>query len=451
MKVNVTCDFVVPSVGSHNIIIVHQMTRLALKHNAVNLSQGFPNEPPPAKMRLALAQAALSGKVWSDDEALRLSNTDEKDLTDSIISYLTKTPNTVTTMDAITDELNQYSPPMGRVDSRISVSSYYERLYGYNISEDNITLTLGATEAVATALRTIGSPGDKIVIFEPFHELYPSQCSIFYLDPVYVTLHSSVEDGTWNYDYEALKNAITDKKTKALILNTPHNPTGKVFSYSEIKEIVDLCIENDVYIITDEIYEHMTYHDKKNNQQFKHIFIPEAFPDAVDRTLVCNSLGKSASATGWRLGWCLHPPHLSDLYRGVHDQLVAMSPHPQQFASLAFFTLPDAYFKNELHTRYQMRLSILTEALKQVGFGVVPPEGAYYLFVDYRGVEQLTNLSPMDAAMYLMKEVGVAVVPGDNFYGKSQDGQHFLRFAACRSMSDITAAILKLQAKLSKK
>ena len=451
MKVNVTCDFVVPSVGSHNIIIVHQMTRLALKHNAVNLSQGFPNEPPPAKMRLALAQAALSGKVWSDDEALRLSNTDEKDLTDSIISYLTKTPNTVTPMDAITDELNQYSPPMGRVDSRISVSSYYERLYGYNISEDNITLTLGATEAVATALRTIGSPGDKIVIFEPFHELYPSQCSIFYLDPVYVTLHSSVEDGTWNYDYEALKNAITDKKTKALILNTPHNPTGKVFSYSELKEIVDLCIENDVYIITDEIYEHMTYHDKKNNHQFKHIFIPEAFPDAVDRTLVCNSLGKSASATGWRLGWCLHPPHLSDLYRGVHDQLVAMSPHPQQFASLAFFTLPDAYFKNELHTRYQMRLSILTEALKQVGFGVVPPEGAYYLFVDYRGVEQLTNLSPMDAAMYLMKEVGVAVVPGDNFYGKSQDGQHFLRFAACRSMSDITAAILKLQAKLSKK
>ena len=451
MKVNVTCDFVVPSVGSHNIIIVHQMTRLALKHNAVNLSQGFPNEPPPAKMRLALAQAALSGKVWSDDEALRLSNTDEKDLTDSIISYLTKTPNTVTPMDAITDELNQYSPPMGRVDSRISVSSYYERLYGYNISEDNITLTLGATEAVATALRTIGSPGDKIVIFEPFHELYPSQCSIFYLDPVYVTLHSSVEDGTWNYDYEALKNAITDKKTKALILNTPHNPTGKVFSYSEIKEIVDLCIENDVYIITDEIYEHMTYHDKKNNHQFKHIFIPEAFPDAVDRTLVCNSLGKSASATGWRLGWCLHPPHLSDLYRGVHDQLVAMSPHPQQFASLAFFTLPDAYFKNELHTRYQMRLSILAEALKQVGFGVVPPEGAYYLFVDYRGVEQLTNLSPMDAAMFLMKEVGVAVVPGDNFYGKSQDGQHFLRFAACRSMSDITAAILKLQAKLSKK
>ncbi|KAL3762198.1 hypothetical protein ACHAWU_004736 [Discostella pseudostelligera] len=429
--------------------VIRLMTRLALKHNAVNLSQGFPNEPPPAKMRLALAQAALSGKVWSGDEALRLSNANEKVLTDSIINLLTNTPGDAP-VETLTDELNQYSPPMGRVDTRCAVSGYYERLYGYTISEDNITLTLGATEAVATALRTIASPGDKIVIFEPFHELYPSQCSIFYLDPVYVTLHSSLEDGTWNYDYEELKNAIVDQKTKALILNTPHNPTGKVFTYSELKEIVDLCIENDVYIITDEIYEHMTYHDKNNNQQHKHTLIPEVFPEAADRTLVCNSLGKSASATGWRLGWCIHPPHLSDLYRGVHDQLVAMSPHPQQFASLAFFTLLDEYFKEELHTRYQMRLSILADALTQVGFGVVPPEGAYYLFVDYRGVQQLTSLSPMDAAMYMMKEVGVAVVPGDNFYGKSQDGQNFLRFAACRSMSDITAAIMKLQAKLSK-
>jgi aspartate/methionine/tyrosine aminotransferase len=427
--------------------VIRLMTRLALKYNAVNLSQGFPNEPPPAKMRLALAQAVLSGKVWSDDEAFRLANTNEKGLTDSIIKLFTSSE---APKDTATDELNQYSPPMGRVDTRRSVARYYERLYGYNISEDNITLTLGATEAVATALRTIGSPGDKIVIFEPFHELYPSQCSIFYLDPVYVTLHSSVEDGTWNYDHEELKSAVMDKKTKALILNTPHNPTGKVFTFSEIEEIVDLCVENDVYIITDEIYEHMTYHDKNKNQQFKHILIPKVFPHAADRTLVCNSLGKSASATGWRLGWCLHPPHLSDHYRGVHDQLVAMSPHPQQFAALAFFSLPDEYFKQELHSRYQARLSLLAEALTKVGFGVIPPEGAYYLFVDYRGVEQLTNLSPMDAAMHLMMEVGVAVVPGDNFYGKSQDGRHFLRFAACRSMSDVSAAILKLQAKLNK-
>mmetsp|Transcript_11063 Transcript_11063/g.24383 ORF Transcript_11063/g.24383 Transcript_11063/m.24383 type:complete len:440 (-) Transcript_11063:113-1432(-) len=427
--------------------VIRLMTRLAQKHGAVNLSQGFPNEPPPAKVRLALAQAVLSGNVSSDDEGLRLSHATEKDLTDSILELLTK-PASDTPNDTAADELNQYSPPMGRTDTRRAVSNYYERLYGYSVSEDDITLTLGATEAVASSLRTLGCPGDKVVIFEPFHELYPSQCGIFYLDPVYVTLHASVEDGAWNYDYEELKDAISHNKTKALILNTPHNPTGKVFSYGELKEIVDLCIENDVYIITDEIYEHMTYPDENNNPR-KHILIPQAFPEAADRTLVCNSLGKSASATGWRLGWCLHPPQLSGLYRGVHDQLVAMAPHPMQYAALAYFTLPDDYFNTELPLRYQSRVLMLAEALKEVGFGVLSPEGAYYLFVDYRGVDELKDLAPMDAALYLMREVGVAVVPGDNFYGKALDGQNYLRFAACRSLSDITVAIQKLRAKLS--
>jgi aspartate/methionine/tyrosine aminotransferase len=428
--------------------VIRLMTRLAIQYKAVNLSQGFPNEPPPAKLRLALAHAVLSGKVWSDDEASRLSYTTANDLSASIVSLLTR-PASDTPNDALTDEINQYSPPMGRADVRQAVSEYYRRLYEYDVSEDNITLTLGATEAVATALRTIGSPGDKVVIFEPFHELYPSQCNIFYLDPVYVTLHASDDNGEWNYDYEELKTAITDKKTKALILNTPHNPTGKVFTHLELNEIVNLCIENDVYMITDEIYEHMTYQDKHGNH-CQHILIPKSFPEAADRTLVCNSLGKSASATGWRLGWCLHPPHLSSQYRGIHDQLVAMSPHPQQFASLAYFTLPDDYFKDELQMRYQSRVKMLAEALTEVGFGVITPQGAYYLFVDYRGVHQLKEFLPMDAAMYMMRDVGVAVVPGDNFYGKSSDGQHYLRFAACRSLSDVTTAIQKIRAKLSK-
>ena len=427
--------------------VIRLMTRLAIQYKAINLSQGFPNEPPPAKLRLALAHAVLSGKVWSDDEATRLSHATANDLSASIVSLLTR-PASDTPSDEITDEINQYSPPMGRADVRRAVSDYYRRLYEYEISEDNITLTLGATEAVATALRTISSPGDKIVIFEPFHELYPSQCNIFYLDPVYVTLHATF-DGEWNYDYEELTSAITDKKTKALILNTPHNPTGKVFTHFELSEIVNLCIENDVYIITDEIYEHMTYQDKNSNH-CQHILIPKSFPKAADRTLVCNSLGKSASATGWRLGWCLHPRHLSSQYRGVHDQLVAMSPHPQQFASLAYFTLPDEYFKDELQMRYQSRVKMLAEALTEVGFGVTTPQGAYYLFVHYRGVHQLKEFSPMDAAMYMMRDVGVAVVPGDNFYGKSSDGQNYLRFAACRSLSDVTTAIQKIRANLSK-
>ena len=431
--------------------VIRLMTRLAQQHGAVNLSQGFPNEPPPTKCALALAHAVLSsGDVGGGDEGYRLSHTTEKDLTDSLIgNLLTKSSDDATKNGhAKTDILNQYSPPMGRADARRAVSDYYQRLYGYDVSEDNITLTLGATEAVATALRTVGSPGDSIVTFEPFHEQYPSQCGIFWLNPTYVTLRASVEDGRWNYDYEELKEAIVSSKTKAIILNTPHNPTGKVFTYEELSQIVELCIENDVYIITDEIYEHMTYPDENGNPR-DHILIPQAFPEAAVRTLVCNSLSKSASATGWRLGWCLTPPHLSDSYRGVHDQMVAMAPHPMQYASLAYLSLPDQYFNEELHVRYKKRVFMLAEALKEVGFGLCIPQGSYYLFADYRGVKQLKDLAPMDAAMYLITEVGVAPVPGDGFYGKSKDGEHYLRFAACRSLSDITTAIKKMTANLS--
>ena len=227
--------------------VIRKMTRLAAQYNAVNLSQGFPNEPPPRKVRLALALSVLSGNVVdSKDE-----ETEER-LTQSL-SRLLNEPDT--SFDKTqTDVLNQYSPPMGRPDARLAVSQYYQRLYDYDVSPDDITLTVGATEACATAFRTVGKPGDKIVIFEPFHELYPSQCGIFYLDPVFVTLKPCYEEGTWNYDEDELKYAIVG--AKALVLNTPHNPTGKVFHPDDLKKIIDLCIENKVYIITDEIYEH---------------------------------------------------------------------------------------------------------------------------------------------------------------------------------------------------
>eukprot|EP01082_Thalassiosira_pseudonana_P013549 g12432.t1 g12432 contig6:1914548-1916064(+) len=415
--------------------VIRKMTRLATQYNAVNLSQGFPNEPPPLKVRLALANAVMTGNAYDD-----VAVCTEEELSNSLVNTLTA-PKT-TPDESVTDVINQYSPPMGRPDARRAVSAYYQRLYGYTVSEDDITLTLGATEAVATALRTIGQPRNKVVIFEPFHELYPSQCGIFYLDPVFVTLRPSDDGSTWSYDEAELKDAL--KGATALILNTPHNPTGKVFQQNELKNIVDLCIQTDVYIITDEIYEHMCYPDS-NGKQRNHTLIPHAFPEARDRVLVCNSLGKSASATGWRLGWCLHPPHLSDTYRGVHDQMVAMAPHPMQYASLAYLNLPDEYFTQQLPVRYKDRVAMLARTIQEVGFGVIMPEGSYYLFVDYRGVKELQGKTPMDAAMYLMKEVGVACVPGDNFYGKSTDGNHYLRFAACRSISDLRNAIERLK------
>jgi aspartate/methionine/tyrosine aminotransferase len=346
---------------------------------------------------------------------------------------------------------------MGRPDLRHAIGKdYYERLYGYSIlpsPEECVTVTLGATEAVASALRTLGRPGDKVVIFEPYHELYPSQCRIFYLDPVFVTLReeeaSSCAKG-WCFNEIELEHALSS--ARILILNTPHNPTGKVFSRDELKCIVNLCLKYKVFIVTDEIYEHMVYSSPRNHN--KHILIPQEFPEVAHQTFVCNSMGKSASATGWRLGWCVHPFEFSHSYRGVHDQLVVMSPHPIQYAAMTYLRLPKDYFHSTLPSLYVERLGLLSQTLRRVGFQLMSNvDGAYYLFTKYRNVPALTNKKPMEAAMYMT--IGVACVPGDNFYGSAtasaKEGQEYLRFAACRSLADIQEACQRIETGLLKK
>jgi aminotransferase len=407
--------------------VIRMMTRLAIEHSAVNLSQGFPNEGPPWEMRLALAYGVLNG--YGIDESAMDENKLKKSLVDLILSESAS-------HEGKLDQLNQYSPPMGRQDLRQAISEYYQRFYSYQVSPDDITVTLGATEAFASALRTIGRPGDKCVVIEPFHELYPSQCNIFYLEPEYVTLR--MVGNQWELDFDELENAL--RGSKILMLNSPHNPTGKVFNRDELSKIVQLCLQYDVYIITDEIYEHMIYNDTP------HFLLPKEFPEIADRTLVCNSIGKSASATGWRLGWCLHPPHVRETYRAIHDQMAVMSPHPMQYATMTYFQMPDAYFSG-LAERYQRRVRMLGETLSEVGFQVAMPQGAYYLFVDYRQVKALKGMDSMEATMHLLKEVGVACVPGSNFYGnkESPEAGKYLRFAACRSDSDLKEAAKRLQ------
>ena len=404
---------------------IRKMTRLAQEYGAVNLSQGFPNEAPPESVRFALAYSVITGQVPTAPITKA-----------SLITALE------TSFRVKSDVTNQYSPPMGRRDVQESIVSYYRRLYNYEEADANhITITLGATEAVATALRTVGKPNDRVVIFEPFHELYPNQCKIFHLEPVYVTLKEM--DGDWKYNSEELRGALSG--AKILLLNSPHNPTGKVFTLEELAEIVHWCTEFGVYIVTDEIYEHMIY-----PSDACHHLLPQCFPEAKDRILMCNSIGKSASATGWRLGWCLHPPQLTEMYRGIHDQLVVMSPHPMQVAALTYLRLPDDYFTIDLRGRYWGRIVKLMRVLQDVGFTLSQPQGAYYLFSNYTKVPKLQGMGPMDAAMYLIKEVGVACVPGDNFYGKSIDDRNkYLRFAACRSEDDVDAACKLLIEKLT--
>jgi aminotransferase len=289
------------SANNVNESVIRSMTRLAQEHKAVNLSQGIPNESPPWRLRMALAHGVLTGQPYAQTGNAVFS---EESLQKALIDLISGG-----TDQGQVDQLNQYSPPMGRHDLRLAISKYYERFYDYEVSPDNITVTLGATEAFASALRTVGRPGDKCVIIEPFHELYPSQCEIFHLEPIYVSL--KVSDDQWVLDTTELEDAL--KEAKILMFNSPHNPTGKVFTRQELKVIVDLCLKHNVYVITDEIYEHMCYDDNS------HFLIPKEFPEIADRTLACNSLGKSASATGWRLGWCLHPPHVSSTFRGIHD------------------------------------------------------------------------------------------------------------------------------------
>jgi aspartate/methionine/tyrosine aminotransferase len=422
---------------------IRMMTRLAQEYNAVNLSQGFPNEAPPRLLKLSLAHAVLSGQSFHGEDPSTFS---EEFLVESLsqllLSASSDTDKDIATqndsMSSTCDVLNQYSPPMGRPDLRSSIALYYQRFYQYTVSPDDITVTLGATEAFASALRTVGRPGDKCVVLEPFHELYPSQCKIFYLEPVFVTLREDENGTCWKYDPQELEKAM--QGARILILNSPHNPTGKVFSREELQHIVQLCIQYDVYLITDEIYEHMCF------DHHRHYLIPKEFPEMVNRTLVCNSIGKSASATGWRVGWCLHPSHLSDSYRGIHDQLAVMSPHPMQYATLSYLKLPDSYF-DSLAGKYQQRIHTLSDALISAGFEVIVPQGAYYLFVGYTTVPALAGMASMEAAMYMLKTVGVACVPGDNFFGnKSEETMNkYLRFAACRSEEDLAEAIRRIQ------
>ncbi|MGK3735026.1 MAG: aspartate/methionine/tyrosine aminotransferase [Bacillariaceae sp.] len=440
--------------------VIRMMTRLAVEHNAVNLSQGFPNESPPWPLRVSLAHSVLSGRPLDNDND---NDTDNNLPTTKTTAALQNSISKMMLSDCgdntndTNDQLNQYSPPCGRADLRLSIANYYKRFYEYgNISAEDITVTLGATEALASALRTVGRPGDKCVFFEPFHELYPSQCKLFYLKPVYVTLRPSMNNSDndndndndnhsntiWTYDENELEEALSD--AKILILNTPHNPTGKVFTKMELTHIVALCRKFDVYLITDDIYEHMCY-----GNDTRHIVIPKEFPELTDKTLVCNSIGKSAAATGWRVGWCLHPPHLRDAYRGIHDQLCVMAPHPQQFACLSYLSLPDEYFTN-LSKKYEKRVQKLKNALVSVGFKVIVPQGAYYLFVNYKSVPQLVDMTSVEAAMYLLKNVGVACVPGDNFFGNNleETTNKYLRFAACRSDEDLDHAIQLLLGQL---
>ena len=361
--------------------VIREMTRVAHEHGAINLAQGFPDFPMPQAMKDA-ACAAIQGDV------------------------------------------NQYAVTWGATPMRVAIMEHYRRFYGMAVDPDReVTVTCGATEAMASVFLALIDPGDEVIVLEPFYENYGPDAILAGAKPVFVPL----EAPDWRLDPERLRAAFSPR-TKAIVLNTPHNPTGRVFTRAEISLVAELCIEHDAWAITDEIYEHIRYAGEHH---------PIAtWPGMRERTVTISGLSKTFSCTGWRLGWAVAPAVQTNAIRKVHDFLTVGAPAPLQAAGalgLAF----DAEYFNRLSLDYRARRDIMVAALREAGFGFAVPEGSYYILADYA---ELSDRDDAEFAKWMTREVGVATVPGSSFYHEKSAAPRRVRFAFCKRRETLEAA-----------
>ena len=423
--------------------VIRLMTRLAIEHGAVNLSQGFTDEAPEYDMVWGGISAMLGG---TDEGVRRLESVTLREILEArgeaggnsleitLKELLAEVRNP-------RDQLNQYSFPFGIPELRHAIADHTEALHGYRPDpEEQVTVVLGASEGMAVAFRSLLDPGDGVVVIQPFHELYPSQAEIFGLVPRFVTLREDRDAGTWRLDRDEVRSVVSDPTVKAFVVNTPHNPTGKVLNDDELSFIAESCRAYDLFAITDEIYEHITF------EGHRHSYLA-GFEGMAGRSVVVNSISKTGRSTGWRIGWVITPPKRTRRLRAVHDNLVVQAPTPLQKGAVSLLRQDRAFFDG-IAAGYLRKRDLLLDGLREVGFTASPPEGAYYLFADYRSVPALAAMTPTDAAMHLIREVGVATVPGDNFYATGNEGDRYLRFAFCRSMETIEAGLERLRAGL---
>ena len=369
--------------------VIREMTRLSQQHGAVNLSQGFPDFPAPTVVK----DAAVS---------------------------------------AIRGDVNQYAVTWGARRLREAVAYQFTSRFGVPVSPDeHVTVCCGATEAMMATLMALIDPGDEVIVFEPFYENYGPDAILSGATPRYVTLHEP--DGTsgraeWSIDPDELAAAFNER-TKAIIINTPNNPTGKVFTRDELATIAALCRKWDVVAISDEIYEHIIY------DGWCHV--PIATIDGMaDRTVTINSLSKTYSVTGWRVGWTISPPALTGAIRKVHDFLTVGAPAPLQEAGVTALGVPVTYYA-ELARAYQRRRDYLLAILDRHGFRCYAPRGAYYVMTD---ISSFGAPDDVQFARYLVREVGVAAVPGSSFYRRPADGRTKVRFCFCKKDETLAEA-----------
>ncbi|HVW06543.1 MAG TPA: aminotransferase class I/II-fold pyridoxal phosphate-dependent enzyme [Vicinamibacterales bacterium] len=373
--------------------VIRDMTRQALAHGAVNLSQGFPDFPAPE---------------WLKDAAC----------------------------EAIRSDVNQYAVTWGSTPLRAAIAADVARRHGLTIDADRqVTVCCGSTETMVATLLAIVDPGDEVIVFEPFYENYGPDAILSGAIPRFVRLRPpSAPGGDWTFDPDELAAAFSNR-TKAIVVNTPNNPTGKVFTREELSLIAALCQRWDVIAVTDEIYEHIVYDEA--------VHVPMATLDGMaDRTVTINSISKTFSVTGWRVGWAIAPPAMTSAIRKVHDFLTVGAAAPLQAAAATALQAPPAYYR-ELAASYARRRDRLLGILRRAGFLCHDPRGAYYVMTN---VDHFGHADDVAFVRHLVTDVGVAAVPGSSFFSAPAHGRAHVRFCFCKKDETLAAAEERLAA-----
>lgn len=377
--------------------VIREMTREAIKHGAVNLSQGFPDFAAPEDIKRVA-------------------------------------------MQAIADDINQYAITWGARDFRESIAKKTKWYLGLEVDpETELTVTCGSTEGMIAAMMATVDPGEEVVVFEPYYENYAPDAILSDARPRYVPLRAP----DWSFDRDELRAAF-NSRTKAIIICNPNNPTGKVFTREEMEFIAGLCQEFDALCFTDEIYEHIIH--PREDAEIQHISMAQ-ITGMRERTVIVNSMSKTYSVTGWRVGYCIAPPEITGAIRKVHDFLTVGAAAPLQVAGAYALSLPPEYYLS-MQVEYQRRRDLLLPVLENAGFRTFRPDGAYYIMTDISGFGFANDI---EFTRHLIRQVGVACVPGSSFYSVPERGAQQVRFCFCKKDQTLQLAgerLAKLHARI---